>query len=180
MRLPQSAIITGYRASIAVTFALILIGAVTLLLPLWALVALLTFYAAALRADALAGKYGPLHGPAWVRLVNGLATAGAHLHPRSVRWRAVRTPYVGGDPVNYVKYAREMEGFYQPKAREPVFLTTTRGFLWLLDDQDIAVSYASATASVAVGTADDAISPSKAARSRRSWAARPFGYVSGA
>ena len=112
------------------------------------LVALVTLYAAALRADALAGKYGPLHGPAWVGAVNRLAAAGAHLRPRSVTWRPLKTPYVGGDPINYIKYAREMESFYQPNAREPVFLTTTRGFLWLLDDQDVAVSYASAAASV--------------------------------
>ncbi len=113
-----------------------------------ALVTLLTIYAAALRADALAGKYGPLRGPAWVGVINGLAAAGSHLRPGAVVWRAVPTPYVGGDPINYIKYAREMEGFYQPKAREPIFLVTTRSFLWLLDDQDIAVSYASATASV--------------------------------
>jgi hypothetical protein len=55
---------------------------------------------------------------------------------------------VGGDPINYIRFAREMQTFYQPHVREPVFLASTRGFLLVLDDQDIAVSFASAAASM--------------------------------
>jgi Dolichyl-phosphate-mannose-protein mannosyltransferase len=113
-------------------------------------VALLTLWAALLRADALVGRYGPLEGPRWASAVNRAAAVGSHLRPPSVRWKRVATPYVGGDPINYIKYAREMRSFYQPHVREPVFLALTRGFLWLVDGRDIAVSFASAFASVLV------------------------------
>ena len=114
-------------------------------------VALVTLWAAALRADALVGRYGPIPEPAWARdSIQALAAAGAHLHPRSVHWRPDPTPYVGGDPINYLAYARQMQSFYQPHVREPVFLALVRSQLWLLDGRDIAVSTASAVASVLV------------------------------
>ena len=58
-----------------------------------------------------------------------------------------RHPYTGGDPINYLRFAREMRTFYQPHVREPLFLAWTKGFLWLLSDQDIAISFASAASS---------------------------------
>ncbi len=116
-----------------------------------AAVALLTVYAAALRADALVGRYGGVPGPAWARDgVQALAAIGTHLRPRTVRWKPDPTPYVGGDPINYLRYAREMRSFYQPHVREPVFLALVRTQLWLLDGHDIAVSTASAISSVLV------------------------------
>jgi len=57
-------------------------------------------------------------------------------------------PYVGGDPINYLAYARQMESFYQAHVREPVFLASTRAALWLLDGQDAGVSLASCVGSV--------------------------------
>ena len=63
-------------------------------------------------------------------------------------WGRIPQPYVGGDPVNYVAFAREMTSFYQPHVREPVFLATTRLALAVVDDQDAAVSLASASGSV--------------------------------
>src|SRR4029453_12987382 len=57
-------------------------------------------------------------------------------------------PYVGGDPINYIKYAREMRSFYQAHVREPVFLAVTRAYLWLLANEDVAVSFASMTGSI--------------------------------
>ena len=72
-----------------------------------------------------------------------VAPAGAALRPFALGWPPIDHPYVGGDPVNYLKYAREMQGFYQGHVREPVFLALTRVFLWLLSNQDIAVSFAS-------------------------------------
>jgi hypothetical protein len=114
-------------------------------------VTLLTLYGAALRADALVATLGPIGAGGVVRLVERVAApVGARLRPRSVTWRHDTTPYTGGDPINYIRYAREMRGFYQPHVREPVFLALTRGFLWLLDNRDLAVSYASAFASVLV------------------------------
>ena len=111
----------------------------------------LTLYALVLRAEAVAGRYGPLEGSRTAVIVQEwIAPAGAHLRPGTVTWRRDHTPYVGGDPINYLKYAREMEGFYQPHVREPVFLAITRGFLALLNDRDVAVSFASGVSSVLV------------------------------
>ena len=105
--------------------------------------------AALLRGDALLRKYGPLSSPAWVSSTQGvvLDAAGA-LRPDALRWNREPAPYVGGDPINYLKFAREMRSFYQAHVREPIFLAATRAWLAVLDDQDIAVSFASATFSL--------------------------------
>ena len=104
----------------------------------------ITLYGAALRVDALVEKYGPVEHPRWARFATHVvAPAGAALRPFALGWPPIDRPYVGGDPVNYLKYAREMRGFYQGHVREPVFLALTRAFLWLLANQDIAVSFAS-------------------------------------
>jgi 4-amino-4-deoxy-L-arabinose transferase-like glycosyltransferase len=109
----------------------------------------ITAYGAALRLDALVEKYGPVDHPGWVRvLVHVAASAGAALRPFALGWPPIDHPYVGGDPINYLKYAREMRGFYQAHLREPVFLALTRAFLWLLSNQDVAVSFASLAGSV--------------------------------
>jgi hypothetical protein len=41
-----------------------------------------------------------------------------------------------------------MRSFYQAHVREPMFLALTRAYLWLLSDQDAAVSFASVTGSM--------------------------------
>jgi Dolichyl-phosphate-mannose-protein mannosyltransferase len=108
------------------------------------LAVLITVLGGLLRLDALVGKYGSVDRPVWARVVtHEVADAGAALRPSSIRWRRVEQPYVGGDPVNYLKFAREMTGFYQAHVREPVFLAITRATLWALEGQDIAVSFAS-------------------------------------
>jgi hypothetical protein len=110
-------------------------------------VALLTLYAAALRADVLVTRLGPTGDAGVAGFVERVAAPiGARLRPRSVVWKFNPTPYTG-DPINYIRFAREMQGFYQPHVREPVFLALTRGFLHLLNNRDIAVSYASAFSS---------------------------------
>ena len=109
----------------------------------------ITAYAALLRVDALVEKYGPVDHPGWARVVTrSVAPAGAALRPFALGWPPIGNPYVGGDPINYLKYAREMRGFYQGHLREPVFLALTRGFLRVLSNQDVAVSFASLTGSV--------------------------------
>lgn len=109
---------------------------------------LITAFGGLLRLDALVGRYGSLDHPAWARAVtHDIAPIGAALRPSSIGWTLEDNPYVGGDPINYLKYAREMQGFYQAHVREPVFLALTRTFLWALDDQDIAVSFASVAGS---------------------------------
>ena len=120
-----------------------------------ALVILITLYGALLRLDAFVGKYGALQHPGWARvLTHNVAPLGAALRPASIVWKPEARPYIGGDPINYLRFAREMRGFYDAHVREPVFLTLTRGWLWALDDQDAAVSFASLTGStlMIVGT----------------------------
>jgi hypothetical protein len=109
-----------------------------------ALALLITLYGGLLRLDAFVQKYGVLERPAWARiLTQDVAPIAASLRPASFSWGRDAQPYVGGDPINYVRFAREMTGFYQAHVREPVFLALTRGWLWALDGQDAAVSFAS-------------------------------------
>jgi hypothetical protein len=81
-------------------------------------------------------------------LTHDVAPVASWVRPAAYRWYHVDRPYVGGDPINYLKFAREMRSFYQAHVREPIFLALTRGFLWLLSNQDAAVSFASATGSI--------------------------------
>src|SRR5688500_12995042 len=113
------------------------------------LVVLIVALAALLRLDAFVGKYGPLERPAWARIAtHQVADVARALRPAGVYWGREQAPYVGGDPINYLAYAREMQSFYQPHVREPVFLALTRLALWSLDGQDAGVSLASAIGSV--------------------------------
>ena len=102
-----------------------------------------------LRVEVLVDRYGTLDHPPWARvLTQRLAPLVRPLHPSRFHWYRVDHPYVGGDPINYIKYAREMRSFYQAHVREPIFLALTRTYLWLLADQDVAVSFASMTGSI--------------------------------
>ncbi len=109
-------------------------------------VALVTAWAGLIRLEALTGRYGRVESPSWLRSfqtwIVGPAPA---LHPARVTWGPVETPYAGGDPITYLAEARERTRFYEASVREPVFPATTRAFLRLLGDQDVAVSFASAT-----------------------------------
>jgi hypothetical protein len=106
---------------------------------------LITFYGALLRFEALAGGYGHQGQPRWGQaLEHRLVPLARALHPQAIVWPPVAEPYVGGDPINYIRYARDMRHFYQAHVREPMFLAATKLFLWLTGGRDIAVSYASA------------------------------------
>ena len=114
-----------------------------------ALVLLATAFGSLLRIEVLVQRYGTLDHPWWARVVTqDIAPLARPLHPAAYRWYHVDRPYVGGDPINYIKYAREMRSFYQAHVREPVFLALTRTYLWLLGGQDVAVSFASMTGSI--------------------------------
>jgi 4-amino-4-deoxy-L-arabinose transferase-like glycosyltransferase len=63
-------------------------------------------------------------------------------------WAPTPGRYIS-DPYTYLQYAREMRSFYAAHRREPVFPFVTKIFLRLLDQQDVAVSFASASFSVA-------------------------------
>lgn len=117
----------------------------------FALALIVTAYGALLRLDAFVGGYGTVNRPAWARVVTqDIAPLARYVRPPAVHWRRIATPYVGGDPINYLKYARQMRTFYQPHVREPVFLATTRLALAALNGQDAAVSLASLVGSVLV------------------------------
>lgn len=106
---------------------------------------LVSAYGGLLRFEALVGNYGWMGQPRWARVAEQYAVPIARaLRPDTIVWGPIADPYVGGDPINYLQYAREMRHFYQAHVREPVFLAVTRAFLWLSDGRDIALSYASA------------------------------------
>ena len=116
-----------------------------------ALALVITLYGGLLRLDAFAGKYPALDHPGWARvLVHDIAPFGASLRPSSIAWKPETQPYIGGDPITYLSYARQMRGFFDADVREPVFRALTRGWLWALDDQDAGVSFASLTGSTLV------------------------------
>ncbi len=113
-----------------------------------ALAVAITLYGGLLRLDSFVGKYGPLDAPGWARIATrNVAPLVAAIRPASIHWTREPNPYVGGDPITYIEYGREMTTFYQPHVREPVFLALTHVGLWALDDQDYGVSLASATGS---------------------------------
>ncbi|HEY7056571.1 MAG TPA: glycosyltransferase family 39 protein [Vicinamibacterales bacterium] len=108
----------------------------------------IVIYGGILRLNVLSSRYGVVTHPAWARVLTTAAPPIAHaLEPAIYAWPPDPIPYVGGDPVNYLRFAREMRSFYQAHVREPMFLAITRLFLWLLGGQDVAVSFASATMS---------------------------------
>jgi hypothetical protein len=113
-----------------------------------ALAVAITIYGGLLRLDSFVGKYGTLDHPAWARIATGsVAPLVPTIRPSRVTWYRVPHPYVGGDPITYIEYGRQMTSFYQPHVREPVFLAMTSVGLWALDDQDYGVSLASAVGS---------------------------------
>jgi hypothetical protein len=112
------------------------------------LVVLVVAYAAWLRFLLLFDKYGPFDHPGWlVTLEHVVEAPRPWLAPATWQWAKVDQPYVGGDPINYIKMAREMHGFYQATIREPLFLEVTRFFL-KYTEQDVGVSFSSLTFSV--------------------------------
>ena len=113
-----------------------------------ALLVLVVSYGALLRLDRLFRAYGPFDHPGWLVSLERSVGAMRPLVPASWDWPKIEHPYVGGDPINYLKYSREMRHFYQGHVREPIFLATTRVFLWMTGDQDVAVSFASLTFSI--------------------------------
>jgi cell shape-determining protein MreD len=116
---------------------------------LWLAAALLvTLHSALLRWEALDGAVGWMDHPRWAGIVSGAARPAArHLRPAAVQWGPIPEPYVGGDPINYLKYAREMRHFYQAHVREPMHLAGIRLWLRLSGWRDIALSYTSFAAS---------------------------------
>lgn len=99
-------------------------------------------YAALLRLDALFKSYGPYQAPRWVAGLQKPVAAAATITP-DWRWRHDPTPYVGGDPINYLKFARGMRNFYAAHVREPMFPAVTKVGLMLTGDADVGISVTS-------------------------------------
>jgi 4-amino-4-deoxy-L-arabinose transferase-like glycosyltransferase len=121
-----------------------------------ALTVLVVLYGAFLRFGAITLTYGSVSHPSWLRTVQHTREPSSVLRPPSVTWTAGPTyahadgPYTRyvSDPYTYLKYAREMESCFAAHRREPVFPFVTKVFLTLLRNQDVAVSFASASFSV--------------------------------
>lgn len=108
-------------------------------------VALVTLYAALLRYEALVANYAWMGQPAWSATLQRYAVPVARaLRPSSILWGPNTKPYIAGDPINYLRYARDMRHFYQAHVREPMFLALTRVSLWMTGNRDIGLSFASA------------------------------------
>ena len=104
----------------------------------------ITLFGALLRMDALTVRYGWLEHPKWaMQLEQSLFPISRSLRPAAVPWQRVDRPYIGGDPIGYLYFARHWRHFYQAHVREPVFLAMVHFMLWVMHDSDIAVSYAS-------------------------------------
>ena len=114
-------------------------------------------YAALLRLDAITQQYGAVASPAWLHGLQVHSRASMHwIEPAGMAWSPERmhphrngppTQYYG-DPYNYLGLGRAMTSFYAAEWREPMFPFVTKIFLALLGNQDVAVSFASATFSV--------------------------------
>ena len=100
-------------------------------------------YSALLRLDALFKSYGPYDEPRWLAAMQPAVSAVAPAITPDWQWRHDDTPYVGGDPINYLKFARAMRNFYAAHVREPMFPAMTRVGLMLSGDRDVGVSVTS-------------------------------------
>ncbi len=109
---------------------------------------LIVLYAALLRFEALTIKHGIVEKPALIRSLQQHSGALKYLHPDTLRWKPGSNPYEKGDPVNYLRMARAMKGFYAAQFREPFYVWIVKQFLRFFDQKDIAVSFASAFFSV--------------------------------
>jgi 4-amino-4-deoxy-L-arabinose transferase-like glycosyltransferase len=104
-----------------------------------ALPVLVVLYAAALRFEALVGRYA-WDGPRWAIDASRMIEA---WHPASLRWPG-EPELSGGDPFHYLRRARTMTGFYEADVREPLFPYVIRGLLRLLGERAVAVNAAAA------------------------------------
>jgi 4-amino-4-deoxy-L-arabinose transferase-like glycosyltransferase len=112
-------------------------------------VALVVGYAAWLRLVILVERYGPFDHPGWLVTLSRVVEAPKPvMAPASWVWAKSDPPYVGGDPINYLKFARELPSFYSATVREPLFLQAIRFYFALTANQDVAISFASLTFSV--------------------------------
>ncbi|HEY6547942.1 MAG TPA: glycosyltransferase family 39 protein, partial [Vicinamibacteria bacterium] len=97
-------------------------------------------YAGLLRVESVVRQHWGLEAPSWARCGAALAT---ELRPASLRQLPAERPYFG-DPANYLRFAREMEHFYDAHVREPLFVAATRVGLRFTGNADVGISLTSA------------------------------------
>jgi len=120
----------------------------------WMALALILACAAVLRLDALFDTHGPYAAPAWLGPVQAAVSRVSPLVvPRDWSWPRVADIYGGGDPHNYLRFAREMTHVYQPHVREPAYLLAVRAGLFATGDEDVGISLVSIAFAVLVALA---------------------------
>ena len=76
---------------------------------------LITIYGGLVRLDAVVERYGPVEHPGWARVRDPRgAPMGRGGKAGGTPLERIASPYAGGDPINYLRFAREMRTFYQP------------------------------------------------------------------
>jgi hypothetical protein len=106
----------------------------------WVCALAVVTYAGLLRMESVVRQYWGLDAPSWARRAAEVSTG---LRPSALKHTPAERPYFG-DPTTYLRFAREMERFYDPHVREPLFVAATKGALSLSDGRDIAISLTSA------------------------------------
>jgi 4-amino-4-deoxy-L-arabinose transferase-like glycosyltransferase len=84
-----------------------------------------------------------MDAPAWARQITSAVSC---VRPSALKlppMEPVDAPY-GGDPAGYLRYARDMERFYDAHLREPLFVFATKIALVLSGGTDVAVSLTAA------------------------------------
>ncbi len=118
----------------------------------WTVLAVILVHGALLRLDAITGRFGVVSSPSWVSALQARSWLPPDaIRPDSIVWEpGPLYPHIDGppthyrsDPYTYLDAARKMTKFYMPHVREPVFPFVTNLALRALDNQDVAVSFAS-------------------------------------
>jgi hypothetical protein len=107
----------------------------------WRLLAgLVMLYAGGLRLEAVVRGYWGLEAPGWARRVASIV---GPLRPGALKPVPIDRPYPG-DPGAYLRFAREMKGFYDAHVREPLFPAAAKVGLVATAGADVGISLVSA------------------------------------
>lgn len=109
---------------------------------------LIILYGGLLRFEALTIKHGTVTHPHLVKTMQDHAEGLHILHPDTLHWTPGSNPYEKGDPINYLRMARDMKSFYAAQFREPFYVFVVKHSLKIFGPENIAVSFASGFFSV--------------------------------
>ena len=105
-----------------------------------ALAALVVLYAGSLRLEAVVREYWGMDAPGWARRITAVV---GQLRPDHLKLSPVDHPYPG-DPGAYLRFAREMDGFYDAHLREPLYPAAAKTVLGVSGGPDVGISLTSA------------------------------------